>query len=80
MGWSELDLLLAQLRESHSIRPEVKYTVPSSVNLTKARRWVESLLPEVSTGGMVDITGKQYKRTIQKPKIDMVFDRFLCEE
>ena len=79
-GYSELDLLLAQLQESYSIRLEVTYTVYSWVNLTRARSWVESLLPELLTRGIVDSTGKQHRRRIQKPRISMVLDRFLCEE
>ena len=61
--WLELDLLLAQLWESHSIRPEVKYTVPSWVDLTEARSWVESLLPEVSMRGIADLSGKNDRST-----------------
>ena len=79
-GWSELDLLLAQLREAHSIRPEVTYTVSSWVDLKRARSWVERFLPEVSTRGIVDLIGKQRRRTIQGSKIDMIFDMFLREE
>ena len=79
-GWSELDLLLGQLWESHSIRPEVTYTVYPWVDLTRAGSWVESLLPEVSTRGIVNLIGKQRRRTIQKPRFMMVFDRFLREE
>ena len=41
---------------------------------------MERFLPEVSTRGIVDLIGKRRRRTIQGPKVDMIFDRFLREE
>ena len=35
--WLELDKLLAQLQESHSIRPEIQYDIPSWVDRKQAR-------------------------------------------
>jgi hypothetical protein len=50
--WSELDRVLAQLRESHSIRLKVLYGVRSWMDGQRARSCVASLLPETSTGGI----------------------------
>jgi hypothetical protein len=79
-GYLELDLLLAQLWESHSIHPEVTFAVQQWVDLTRARSLVESLLPEVSKRGIVDLIGKHHRRTKSAPRIRMVFDKFLHEE
>jgi hypothetical protein len=54
-GWSELDRLLIQLWESHSIRPKALYSVPSWVDRRRARICMESLLPETAAGGIVDL-------------------------
>ena len=57
-GCSERDIVLAQLWESHPIRLEVSYTIALWVDLTEARSWVESLLPEVSMRGIAGLSGK----------------------
>ena len=61
-GWLELDGVLAQLWETHSIRPEVYYDIISlSVDdeiispCVDGRRWMESLLPGVSRRKIVDL-------------------------
>jgi hypothetical protein len=53
--WSELDHLLARLWESHSIRPKVRYSLPAWIDEEGARGCMESLLPEVSRRGVVDL-------------------------
>ena len=55
-GWLELDSVLAQLWESHSIRPRVIYNIPTWIDESGARLRVESLLPEVTSRGIVDLT------------------------
>ena len=51
LEWLELDRLLAQLHESHSIRLKVLYDVEES----RERRRMKVLLPEVMTRGIVDL-------------------------
>lgn len=53
--WLELDRLLAQLRESHSIRLRVMYEAPSSMDRELARGYMKCLLPEVITRGTVEM-------------------------
>ena len=53
-GWLELDSVLAQLWESHSIRPEVTYNVPTWMGKGTGRR-MQILLPEVTARGIVDL-------------------------
>ena len=55
--WLELDCLLAQLHESHSIRLKVLYNVPFDTDGSRERRRMEVLLPEVMTRGIVDLVG-----------------------
>lgn len=54
LRWLELDLLLVQLWESHSVRPSVLYKVPSSRGRRWARSCIETLLPEITARGIVD--------------------------
>ena len=54
-GWLELDHLLAQLRESHLIKLEVMYTSPYHAGRERARNCMESLLPETSARGLIDL-------------------------
>ena len=55
-GWLELDSVLAQLWESHSVRPVVTYKVlPESPDGGTAGRRVRSLLSGVTATGMVDL-------------------------
>ena len=54
-AWLELDRLLAQLSELHSIRPEIVYDVPSWVNRKEARSSMEVLLPELTKRGIVEM-------------------------
>ena len=54
-GWLELDNVLAQLWESHSIRPRVIYDVPYWMDGRKAGRRVESLLSGVTGRGTIDL-------------------------
>ena len=54
--WSDLDHLLAQLSASHSIHPKIRYVVPPLMGVVRAKGLVESLLLEVSTRGVVDMT------------------------
>jgi hypothetical protein len=48
--WLELDDLLAQLRDSHSIRLEVLYGEPMAMDESDARIWMSCLLPAVAIG------------------------------
>ena len=52
--WLELDSVLVQLWESHSIRPEVEYNVPRWTDEGAGRR-MQKLLPEVTARGIVDL-------------------------
>lgn len=52
-SWPELDHLLAQFRESHSIHAEILYDVPFSMNEEEARSFVEGLSPELARRGLV---------------------------
>ena len=52
-----LDRLLVQLSESHSIRPRIRYLVPSVMDRESAIGQMGSLLPEATTRGLVDLTG-----------------------
>ena len=54
-AWLELDRLLAQLSESHSIRPEILCDVPVSVYMKEARGSMEILLPELMKRGLVEV-------------------------
>ena len=54
-GWLELDAVLARLWESHSIRTELVYVVHPLEDGKKAGRLVESLLPEATTRGIIDL-------------------------
>ena len=56
-GWLELDGLLAQLWESHSICLEVLYDEFDSVDENGARSWMECLLPEVMGKGKAELVG-----------------------
>ena len=49
--WSELDRLLVQLWESHSIRPEVTCDAPPE----GAWSWVDCLLPELMKRGAISL-------------------------
>jgi hypothetical protein len=55
--WSELDHLLTQLWESHSIRPKVLYNIPPQ----RARIRVGALLPETMTRGIVDLVERDHR-------------------
>jgi hypothetical protein len=66
--WPDLDHLLAQLWESHSIRPKVFYTVPSWLDKEVAGRCVESLLSEISKKGIVDLVPQQSWHLPREPE------------
>ena len=51
--WLELDKLLAQLQESHSIRLEIQYDIPSWVDRKQARGFTDNLSPELTMRGLV---------------------------
>jgi hypothetical protein len=53
--WLELDRLLAQLSESHSIRVKVVYNLHTDENGSKERGRMKILLPEVMKRGVVDL-------------------------
>ena len=54
-GWLELDAVLARLWQSRLIRSELVYVVHSLEDGKKAGRLVESLLPEATTRGIIDL-------------------------
>ena len=54
-GWSELDKVLVQLRESQLIRLGVVFNVPTSVRGKRTAFWVERLLPEAMARGIIDL-------------------------
>ena len=54
-GWMELDRILVQLWESHSVHLKVLYSVPRGMAAMKARGFMENLLPEVTRRGVVDL-------------------------
>jgi hypothetical protein len=54
-GWLELDSVLAQLWESHSIRTQIEYEVPASWTDGGAGRRMQKLLPETTSRGIVDL-------------------------
>lgn len=54
--WLELDHLLAQLWESHSIRLKVLYNAPPSMSPVRARGWIECLFPEIVERGIAELT------------------------
>ena len=58
--WLKLDHVLAQLRESRSIRLKIWYHPPSRMDKTRAKGYIKKLLPEVTTGGIVDIVEGNY--------------------
>ena len=53
--WLELDRLLAQLQESHMIKPEVTYHSQYYAGRERARNCMESLLPETTARGLIDL-------------------------
>ena len=53
--WLELDKLLAQLQESHSIRPEVLFNVPPSMDREQAMNFTHSMLPRLTMRGLVGL-------------------------
>lgn len=54
--WSELDRLLLQFWDSHSIRPRVIGVQMEGEEEEKpARDWIRYLLPEVTKRGIVDL-------------------------
>jgi len=58
--WSELDQVLAQLWESHSIRAEVLYyRLPTEVEQGVNER-LERLLPQITGRGIVDLIGRSW--------------------
>lgn len=56
--WLELDHLLAQLCESHSIRVKVLYNLRVPVDGGEQKSRINVLLPEIMTRGMVDLVGE----------------------
>ena len=56
-GWLELDRLLVQLCESHSIRLKVLYIPRINIDGRKKGSRMKTLLPEVGTRGLADLAG-----------------------
>ena len=57
-GWSKVDHLLARLLELRPIRLQVVYSLPPFVNKDEAKHLMESLFPEVTARGMVEMVGQ----------------------
>ena len=53
----ELDHLLVQLWESHSVRLKVLYDTSLTTDREKAGTWVEQLLPELTAQEIVELDG-----------------------
>jgi hypothetical protein len=53
--WLDLDRLLVNLWESHSIRPKVLYTANPEKDGGRARTRMKSLLPELTTREIVEL-------------------------
>lgn len=53
--WLELDRILAQLQESHSIRLTVYYDPPTGMSRARVRGYMSNLLPVVMTRGIVEL-------------------------
>jgi len=51
--WSDLDHLLVQLWESHSIRPKITYVCTSQNEEKEAIDCVSCLLPEITKRGII---------------------------
>ena len=60
-AWLELDCLLIQLWEAHSIRPKVIYFIPSRSYGRVVRSYVETLLPEATTRGIIDLVERRWE-------------------
>ena len=59
--WLEIDRLLAQLSESHSIRVKVVYDIREDTNGGRERSRVKIPFPEMMTRGIVDLVeGKKW--------------------
>jgi hypothetical protein len=56
--WLELDRLLTHLCESQSIQFTLLYDVPYAVDEQDARVWMESLFPEATARGIVDLVAR----------------------
>jgi hypothetical protein len=59
--WLELDHLLVQLWESHSICLKVLYYAPSGKEGEMASSCVNSLLPEVTSRGIADFVEREWR-------------------
>jgi hypothetical protein len=59
MQWMELDHRFTQLWESHSIRPKVLYQAPPGKEGEATRDRMFSLLPEVTSRGIVDLVRRK---------------------
>jgi len=54
--WKDLDQLLVQFWSTHSIRPQVVYTVGNRGDgLRDLRDWLPSLWPELTRRGLIDL-------------------------
>ena len=54
--WLELDSVFIKIWESHSVRPKVRYYLPSSMDGEMARRSMEGLFPETTKRRVVDFS------------------------
>ena len=59
--WLELDHVLVQLRESHSIRLKVSHYASSGKEGEMASSCMYSLLPEVTSGGIADFVRREWR-------------------
>lgn len=68
--WLELDRLLIQLWESHSIRPKLLYYAPSGKDEEGPRSCVESLLPEIMGRGLADLVNRRWQVVASKSRAE----------
>ena len=57
--WLELDQVLAELCESHSVQLRVAYNLHVDMDGSKERDGMEVLLPEVMARGLADLVGRR---------------------
>ena len=53
--WLELDRLLVQLLESHSIRPRILYSTFPQMGKREMNKYIQYLLPETAGRGIIDL-------------------------
>ena len=60
-GFLELDRVFIELWESYSIRPKVQYCIPLTRSAETARSDMESLFPETTKEGVIDMSAEKVR-------------------